>query len=391
MAKVTASNTFRLCKESGRHNAGGSLYLVVRGGSALWEYQFRKASVLRSMWLGSPRGEPSVSLAEAREKAMDTRKTNRLERKTGIAAPVPHAVANGGGGETFAEAAAKFLKAKAGSWKPSEQVRNARLLGKPVKAIADRPFTSIRPADVRDLLLQPLKRNDDAEKGLRTMWMGPSAKPGGLLRSLIEWTLDHAAVEAGMDDYSNPATLKGKLEHLLSTETAEVEHFEAMPYGEVGTFLRERNDPVLTFLVLTASRLAEVTGMPASEVEGDTWTIPGERYKTGKTHIVPLSPAAMACLPLPEGSPRARKHCLQKHMKGIEPTLHGFRSSFRDWARDVAKAPDDVAEMCLGHVVGSKVTRAYKRGDLLAERRALLDAWADYALGAVAMASHSTH
>jgi integrase len=71
--------------------------------------------------------------------------------------------------------------------------------------------------------------------------------------------------------------------------------------------------------------------MPASEVEGDTWTIPGERYKTGKTHIVPLSPAAMACLPLPEGSPRARKHCLQKHMKGIEPTLHGFRSSFRDW------------------------------------------------------------
>jgi hypothetical protein len=86
MPKVTASKVHSLAKEPGRHNAGGSLYLVVKGGSALWEYQFRKAKVLRSAVLGSPRGAPAVSLQEAREKAMEIRKANREERKTGVPA-----------------------------------------------------------------------------------------------------------------------------------------------------------------------------------------------------------------------------------------------------------------------------------------------------------------
>ena len=107
MPKVTASKVHSLAKEPGRHNAGGSLYLVVKGGSALWEYQFRKAKVLRSAVLGSPRGERAVSLQEAREKAMEIRKANREERKTGV--PVMPRTA-GATGELFCTAAAKFLE-----------------------------------------------------------------------------------------------------------------------------------------------------------------------------------------------------------------------------------------------------------------------------------------
>jgi integrase len=175
----------------------------------------------------------------------------------------------------------------------------------------------------------------------------------------------------------------------LSGTSPEVEHFAAMDYRAVPAFLADAADPLLTFLVLTASRLSEATGAEWSEIDGHVWTIPADRYKTGKEHKVPLSQAALACLgdvmpangSLFDGTPKALKHRLHKLVKGKGVTLHGFRSAFRDWAREVAKAPDDVAEMCLGHIVGSKTQQAYKRGDLMAERRALMDAWASYAFG----------
>jgi integrase len=151
-----------------------------------------------------------------------------------------------------------------------------------VNLIADRPFLAIRPTDVRDVLTP--------------IWCGPNHKPASLVRSLVERVLDAAAVEAGIDDYSNPAVWKGKLEHLLSGTSPEVEHFAAMDYKAVPAFLADAADPLLTFLVLTASRLSEATGADWSEIDGNVWTIPADRYKTGKQHKIPLSQAALAFL-----------------------------------------------------------------------------------------------
>jgi integrase len=200
---------------------------------------------------------------------------------------------------TFREAARRYLESHANDWAPSERVRYARLLwvdwapptpkeGKEadpvarINLIADRPFRAIRPTDVRDVLTP--------------IWRGPNHKPASLVRSLVERVLDAAAVEAGIDDYSNPAVWKGKLEHLLSGTSPEVEHFAAMDYKAVPAFLADAADLLLTFLVLTASRLSEATGADWSEIDGNVWTIPADRYKTGKEHKVPLSQAALASL-----------------------------------------------------------------------------------------------
>jgi integrase len=109
-----------------------------------------------------------------------------------------------------------------------------------------------------------------------------------LVRSLVERVLDAAAVEAGIDDYSNPAVWKGKLEHLLSGTSPEVEHFAAMDYKAVPAFLADAADPLLTFLVLTASRLSEATGADWSEIDGNVWTIPAANGATGSNLLFAL-------------------------------------------------------------------------------------------------------
>jgi integrase len=374
--KVTASKVHSLAKAPGRHNAGGSLYLVVKGGSALWEYQFRKAKVLRSAVLGSPRGEPAVSLQEAREKAMEIRKANREERKTGVPA-MPRASAAGATGELFRDAAAKFLEQFGGSWAPSELTRYARHLEVTAAALAGVPCAMITPENVADVL--------------RPIWRGPNKKPGALMRSLIERTLDGASVRArkvGDPAYANPATWAGTLEHVLPAgEDEDGKHFAAMDYREVGALLREANDPTLSFLVHTAARLSEVTKMPGGEVVDDLWTIPGGRYKTGKVHMVPLSSGALAALPhLPPGA-GAREDRMRKAIEGRGITLHGFRSAFVTWAEETAPIANaaKIAGLCLGHgkksdngEALSRVAKAYARSDLMQRRRELLQLWSNF-------------
>src|SRR5262249_60410306 len=136
---------------------------------------------------------------------------------------------------------------------------------------------------------------------------------------------------------------------------------------------------------------SEVVGARWSEISGDLWTVPAERMKGGKEHRVPLSQRAMALL---EGLPRngdlifpgpkfgraLNINAPRKMLIGMghSVTVHGFRSSFRDWVADRADFPSDVAEMALAHVVGSKVAAAYRRGDMFEKRRRLMDAWATF-------------
>ena len=151
------------------------------------------------------------------------------------------------------------------------------------------------------------------------------------------------------------------------------------------------------FLVLTAARSGEVRGARWEEIDGDVWTVPGERMKAGRPHRVPLSPAALAVLdqarqyaddsglvfPSARGKPMSDM-TLSKLLKGlgIDAVPHGFRSSFRDWASERTNTPHAVMEAALAHTIKDRVEAAYARSDLLEKRRQLFDAWARYLEGA---------
>ena len=188
----------------------------------------------------------------------------------------------------------------------------------------------------------------------------------------------------------------------LPKQTTPKVHHPALPFQEVGAALinlRGANrthwatKAVFEFMVLTAARSGEARGAKWSEIEGDVWTVPGERMKAGQEHRVPLSRPALAVL---ENAaqyrdtsglifPGARSgpiisNTLSKLLRenGIAAVPHGFRSSFRDWAAELSDAPREVAEMALAHIEGSATERAYRRTDLFEKRRELMQEWADY-------------
>ena len=182
----------------------------------------------------------------------------------------------------------------------------------------------------------------------------------------------------------------------------KVKHHPALPYGEIGAFmgaLRAQEGiaaRALEFTILTAARSGEVRGARHAEVDADalTWTIPEGRIKGGKEHRVPLSTQAQSIVV------EMRKHAVDDLVfpgrKARRPlsdhamlevlnrmgyghlTVHGFRSTFRDWAAELTNFPSEVIEMALAHAVGDKVEAAYRRGDLFEKRRRLMEAWAAY-------------
>jgi integrase len=212
------------------------------------------------------------------------------------------------------------------------------------------------------------------------------------VRNRIASVLDWAAAR-DYRTHDNPA----RRSNLLPKRKRRVEHLAAMPYGDMPAFMVElRQRPELTaraleFLVLTAARPGEVLGMRWSEVEGNIWTVPGERMKGGREHRVPLSGRAVELL---ANLPRVGDFCfagrfgdapyahdslvqLLRKMRRDE-TAHGFRSTFRDWAAETTAYPNHVVEQALAHAIGNGVEAAYRRGDLFDKRRRLMDDWARY-------------
>jgi integrase len=207
----------------------------------------------------------------------------------------------------------------------------------------------------------------------------------------------------GWREGDNPARWKGHLENLLPKprKIAPVRHYKAMPYADVPAFMARlrRLDSVaarcLEFLILTASRNGEARKATFDEVAGDVWTVPGERMKRGKPHRVPLSPAARAVVKrmragakgkfiFPSRSGALGDTALDDLLDDMKVgmTVHGFRSSFRDWAAETGFARE-LAELALSHRVGNDTEAAYFRSDLLEQRAALMVAWARHCAGEV--------
>jgi integrase len=264
-------------------------------------------------------------------------------------------------------------------WKSTLETYAAPLRAKPVDTIA----------------------TDDVLAVLKPIWT-TKAETASRVRGRIEKVLD-AAKAKGFREGENPARWRGHLDHLLPRPSKLARgHHAALPYEDVAAFiakLREREATsalALELCILTAARSGEILGMRWSEVDLNRkiWTVPADRMKAGREHRVPLSSRAIAILrqleKLKAGefvfAGRARNKPLSnmamemvlRRMKIKSATVHGFRSSFRDWAGNVSNFPREITETALAHVIGDKAEQAYRRSDALEKRRKLMEAWANY-------------
>jgi integrase len=389
LGRLKAAQIARL--GAGRYHDGGGLYLVVGAGAACsWIFRFRREGKLHDFGLGPTH---TVSLATARQRAfecraalyagnnpVEARQTRRLDRVLAAAKTM-----------TFAAAADRFIAAHAVSW------RNGRTEPQWRQSLADHafPVLGVLPVMAIDTGL--------VLRVLEPMW-SETPETASRVRGRIESILDWATVR-GYRQGENPARWKGHLDHLLPArgKVRRVEHHAALPYAEIGAFMAELRQQegiaarALEFLILTAARSGEALGTRWDEfnLTERLWTIPGERMKSGREHRVPLSDAAIAIaeaiagirqgefvFPGRSGDGTLGGKALRRVLADLrdELSVHGFRSTFRDWAAEATICPREVAEMALAHAVGDAVERAYQRGDLFEKRRQLMQDWAQHCL-----------
>ncbi|WP_246101924.1 tyrosine-type recombinase/integrase [Methylobacterium terricola] len=373
--------------EPGRHADGGGLYLVVdKSGAKRWVFLFRFAGTRREMGLGPVNAVP---LARARELASEARQQVAggvdpiAERRAPPEAPPPPKVI------TFAEVADGYMADREKSWRnPKHRAQWRTTLMVQGKHVWLMPVSAVDTEAVLEVL--------------RPLWHEKS-ETAKRLRGRLERILDAARV-AGHRSGENPARWRGHLEVLLPRPGKLVRgHHAALPFKAVPAFvqmLRARKAPTaraLELLILTAARSGEIRGMRWGEIDiaGALWTVPKERMKAKRPHRVPLCPQAIAILSalrpaepsddqlvFPNGNGNVLSDmafaALLKRAEHEDITAHGFRSSFRDWAADETDHPREVIEEALAHLVGSATERAYRRGDALGKRRALMNDWGAY-------------
>lgn len=395
-----------------RHGDGQGLYLVIaHRGAAHWEKRYASRSEpgrTRYMGLGSAF---VLSLTDAREAnrqaglqiaaGLDPLQARRDAKAAAVAAAVRAL--------SFGQAAEEYLKAHRHAWKNEKHTAQwlATMLGRTLRGQpVERDWT-------RSLRQMPVKSVGTPEvlAVLKPIWT-ELPTTASRIRSRIEAVISWATAGGYREPGPNPASWD-LLQHLLpsTAKIAKVEHFESVPYRQVPAFvaaLRTREGMAaraLELLVLTATRTSEILHARWEEFpefpDGALWVIPAERMKGAVEHRVPLSPAAVELLrklPREDGNPfvflGARRNrpmsdiALNSVMKrmGHSAVPHGFRSSFSNWATERSSYSHLVIETCLAHQVGGEVERSYRRTDLLADRRRLMEQWATF-IGTVAEAA----
>lgn len=388
--RLTDAKAKRLT-EPGRHADGGGLYLTVTPtGGKKWVFLFTHAGKRREMGLGT---FPTVTLAKARTRAREAAGqvadgTDPIAERRRLTAAT--------GGTTFGEAVEAFMADR------SPDMKNA-------KHVAQWHATLVN--DARHLTNMPVADvdTDAVMKVLRPIW-STKHETATRVQGRIENVLDYAKVR-GWRSGENPAHWKGHLSVLLSPKRKLLRgNHAAMAYADLPAFMdelmarEEMSARALAFLILTAARSGEVRGMVWDEVDlaNAIWTVPAARMKAKREHRVPLTDEALAILEeryaerdqtrdgvergglvfpgAKAGQPMSDMTmcAVLKRMRRTGVTVHGFRSTFRDWTGDATDVPREVAEAALAHAVGSAVERAYRRGDALEKRRALMERWAEY-------------
>ncbi|PHX98498.1 MAG: integrase [Rhodospirillaceae bacterium] len=398
--KLTPLKVERL-KAPGLYSDGGGLYLQISAnGGRSWIFRYRMGGrkTPRDMGLGSLN---DVSLAVARLDAAAKRRQiqqgvdpieARKRDKVVAALDVTKAI-------TFKDCAEAYIAAHREGW------RNEKHAAQWTATLEAYAYPKLGKLPVRDVdvghVLKVLEQKCDDLKSKPTLWSGKT-QTASRVRGRIEAILDWAKVRKYRDG-ENPARWRGNLEHSLParTKVQKVIHYPALPYAEIGSFITklriQRNTAAiaLELLILTGTRTSEVLGARWDEIDEDKalWVIPANRIKAGKEHRIPLSAPALAIIkqlakskesefvfPGKKGKTLTINVMMDvlKRMERNDITVHGFRSTFRDWAAESTNYPRDVAEMALAHTIGDKVEAAYRRGDLMEKRRRMMDDWAKF-------------
>lgn len=383
-------------KKAGWYPDGMGLYLQVSNtGSKSWVYRYEKAGKERRHGLG---GYPTVELGDARNAAEVCRRLRQegvdpieYKKRLRVVSELEKAKSI-----TFKECALAYIDSHKSGWKNRKHESQWR------NTLETYAYPVIGGLSVQDVeiglilaILEPLWK-EKTETATR-------------VRQRIENVLDWAKVR-NYRQGENPARWRGHLDKLLPkpSKVQKVRHFPAMQYKAVPDYFRELRQvdtvaaKALAFIILTATRNSEAREARWQEfdLESKFWEIPAERMKAGKPHRVPLSVDAVKILnevkdldsklvfpglkrgkPISEASVR---NVLRKTHNGL--TVHGFRSSFRDWCAEMTSYPREVAEAALAHVLKDKTEAAYQRGDIFEKRRKLMTAWDKYCLTIVSTA-----
>jgi len=348
-----------------------------------WVFRYTVNGKRQGMGLGA---YPDVGLREAREKAVEARSTvnkgiSPIEAKKQAsslqaALKVPN----------FRDFATDYIETMKSKWRNEKHadqwVSTVKTYAFPV--IGDLPLDAIDTTHILQIL-QPI-------------WLTKS-ETASRLRGRIERILS-ASITRKYRISVNPAMWKGHLENLMPPPKSSDKHHEALPYEELPQFmatLREMDSMsalALEFTILNAARTSEVTKGLRSEVRDSVWTIPGSRMKSGKMHQVPLCQRSLDILTIAQNQDLNSQYLFSrdgKHLSNMAMlmmvrrlrvglTVHGFRSTFRDWISEKTDHSPEVAEMALAHTIGNKVERAYRRGNLMEPRRRLMNDWALFCL-----------
>jgi integrase len=378
--------------EPGRYGDGRGLYLqVTPAGVRSWLLRYERGGRERAMGLG-PLADFTLDEARGRARAarqllkdgvdpIDAREAERAKQKAKAATAEATNV-------TFKDCAEQYFKFHSPKW---NNAKHAAQFLSSLKMYAYPALGKLPVAAIDKALVL---------KAIEPIWY-TKTETASRVRGRIESVLDFAQV-CGYRTGDNPAAWTGNLVHALPAPgaVAKVNHHPALPFAELPDFIAQLAEHegsgarALEFAILTAARTGEVIGAVWDEIDLDAklWTIPAKRMKTKKEHRVPLPDRAIAILKaLPrEGDyvfPGGRAGAaisnmamaqLLKRMDRLDITVHGFRSTFRDWAAEQTNYPNHVVEMALAHVIGDKVEAAYRRGDLFVKRARLMTDWAKY-------------
>ena len=381
MARLTAT-AVKAASAAGRYGDGDGLFLLVgRGGGKSWLVRVQKEGKRRDIGLGSA---SKVPLKLARERAIVV----RSQVEAGIDPVAERRKA--AGVPTFREAAALVHAEHKRGWKNGKH--RAQWLST-LEAYAFPQFGDVAVSHVE----APAVRD-----ALAAIWL-TKPETARRLRQRIATVIDWAVAKG----YRDGPLAMAVIDKALPKQRERVKHHAALPYADLPAFMADLRTKetmgrlALEAAILTAARSGEVRLATWGELdlEAATWSLPAERMKSGREHVIPLSAPAVALLERMKEHKRGGSDfvfpgnvkgkplsdmTLTKALRdmGLAVTAHGFRSTFRDWAAEATNFPSDLAEAALAHVVADKTVAAYQRGTMLEKRRAMMAAWADYCAGA---------
>ena len=388
---LSAKRVQRLKAEGRYHDADvRGLYLQVSAsGARSWLLRFELLGKERMMGLGSAQ---DFSLAQARERAREARRQLADGKDPLVAKRADKAAAKltADRRKTFREAAEQYHKQHRKGW----SIAHAKQWARSLEVVAHPVIGSM---DVGDITTPDVLRVIEPIWQTRTV---TADRVRNRIESIIDWAVVCGHRQAG----TNPARWSGHLDQvMLAVKTvAKVQHHAALPYDQMAAFMAELRlqkgiaARALEFTILTAARTGETLGAKWSEIDlgKRVWVVPAERMKADKEHRVPLAPQAIAllrALPPEDGNPFvfighkagaglsaiALFRLLARMGRG-DITTHGFRAAFSTWASEQTAHASATIEVSLAHSVGKETEKAYKRGDMIAKRKQLMEAWGKF-------------